>query len=60
VSTGSRVPPHLRHSLLGLKEEKLADMRLIIEPKENYSLCCEKETTKENFIPKPPQTYHLL
>ena len=43
-----------------VKEEKKADMRLIIEPKENDSLCCEKETTKENFFPKPPQTYDLL
>ena len=43
-----------------VKEEKQDDMRLIIEPKENYSLCCEKETTKENFFPKPPQMCHLL
>ena len=43
-----------------VKEEKQDDMRLIIEPTENYSLCCQKETTKENFFPKPAQTGDLL
>ena len=55
VESSSASPPKS-----GVKEEKQDDMRLIIEPKENYSLCCEKETTKENFFPKPPQMCHLL
>ena len=48
VSTGASSSPHLCHSLL------------IIKPKENYSLCSEQKTTKENFFPKPPQTCDLL
>ena len=48
VSTGASSSPHLCHSLL------------IIKPKENYSLCSEWKTTKENFFPKPPQTCDFL
>ena len=56
VESSSASPP----KSAWVKEEKQDHMRLIIEPKENYSLCSEKETTKENFFPKPPQTCDLL
>ena len=56
VESSSASPPKSEW----VKQEKQADMRLIIKPKENDSLCCEKETTKENFFPKPLQTCYLL
>ena len=56
VESSSASPP----TSACVKEEKQEHMRLILEPKENDSLCCEKETTKENFFPKLPQTGDLL